>query len=105
MTKEVSKNEGIIKEDILDDVVEAAEETVESVLPEKEEQQIVVGETQKPTFKDKLVRKAMWVRSNGKRILVYGGTILLVCLAAGAVSKKSEDVSEEGNGFDDLTLL
>lgn len=106
MTKVSKQIEEIVEEVTQDDVV-ATEENVESIAPEKEEvQQIVVDAPQKKTFKDKLVRNAMWVRSNGKRILTYTAGVLLVCLAAGALSKKSEDGSvDEGNGFDDLTLL
>lgn len=93
-------------EEVTQDAVAATEEVVESISPEKEEQQIVVDAPQKKTFKDKLVRNAMWVRSNGKRILTYTGIILVACLVAGAASKKSEDCSvDDGNGFDDLTLL
>lgn len=94
-------------EEVTQDAVAATEEVVESISPEKEEeQQIVVDAPQKKTFKDKLVRNAMWVRSNGKRILTYTGIILVACLVAGAASKKSEDGSvDDGNGFDDLTLL
>lgn len=94
-------------EDVTQDAVAATEEVVESISQEKEEeQQIVVDVPQKKTFKDKLVRNVMWVRSNGKRILTYTGIILVACLVAGAASKKSEDGSvDDGNGFDDLTLL
>ena len=94
-------------EEVTQDSVAATEEVVESISPEKEEeQQIVIDVPQKKTFKDKLVRNVMWVRSNGKRILTYTGIILVAFLVAGAASKKSEDGSvDDGNGFDDLTLL
>lgn len=93
-------------EEVTQDAVAATEEVVESISQEKEEEQIVVDVPQKKTFKDKLVRNVMWVRSNGKRILTYTGIILVACLVAGAASKKSEDGSvDDGNGFDDLTLL